>query len=101
MFEPDHENLGQIQMEGNCPGSVFSQLEGALPSKKPRSSQPKTVQSNSGFGVSAKKSLMKKIAFAKPFILPVILGVGLSLIATTFRNGIGLINHINPNLFTF
>ena len=71
-------------MDGYTPGSVFSQM-------KPRSSRPKNVQGHSGFGVSAKRSLMKKLAFVKLIALPVILGVGLSLVTTAFLKKIGLI----------
>ena len=64
---------------------------------KPRSSRPKNAQSHSRYGkkrlmkklASVKKSLMEKLASVKPIVLPVILGVGCSLVATAFLKGIG------------
>ena len=66
---------------------------------KPRSSRPKNAQRHSSYDMRlmkklalVKRSLMEKLASVKPIVLPVILGVGCSLVATAFLKRIGLID---------
>ena len=85
LFQPEPtntSNLGHIQVDGYIQGSAFSQTEGSLPSMKPKSSRPRKHSSFDG-----SKALVD-------FVTPIIIGVGFSVIATTFLKWTGFFDAI-------